>query len=223
MAIGYGGLMLAFVSMLLWREDSPYLLVGFGFLMIGLGATFVMTPARRSLTSWTPVRRIGMASATSDLQSDLGGAIMQALLGAVLGRGFAQGFATQIKESGQESAISEEVTRALQSSYSSASNVAQEHPQYAEQIMQAARLSLETGALEAYLLGAAVLLLGIAVVWFGLPNRAREQEMRQQLPSLAELPESGESAERSKLPEAAERSKLPESPKADPQEGSTHE
>lgn len=181
MAFGYVGLLIAFISMLLWREDSPYLLVGFGFLMIGIGATFVMTPARRSLTSWTPVRRVGMASATSDLQSDLGGAIMQALLGAVLGRGFAQGFAAQIEASGQASSISAEVTRALQSSYSSASNVAQEHPEYAEQIMQAAKLSMEQGALAAYLLGAGVLLLGVLVVWFGVPNRTREQQMRAQL------------------------------------------
>lgn len=178
MGIGYAFLLIAFVSMLLWREHSSYLLVGFGFLTIGIGATFVMTPARRSLTSWTPVRRVGMASATSDLQGDLGGAVMQALLGAVLGRGFAHGFAAQIEASGQQSALSDEVTRALQSSYASASNVAEQHPQYADQIMQAARLSLEHGALQAYLLGAAVLLVGVLVVWFGVPSRVRENALR---------------------------------------------
>ncbi len=179
MAIGYGFLLVAFASMLLWRENSPYVLVGFGFLMIGIGATFVMTPARRSLTSWTPIRKMGMASATSDLQSDLGGAVMQALLGAVLGRGFAHTFGVQIESSGQASSISEEVTRALQSSYSSASNVAEQHPQFADQIMQAAKLSLERGALEAYLIGAAVLLVGVLVIWFGVPSRARELQMNE--------------------------------------------
>jgi MFS family permease len=177
MFIGYGFLLVAFGTMLLWREGSSYLLVGFGFLSIGIGATFVMTPARRSLTSWTPVQKMGMASATSDLQSDLGGAVMQALLGAVLGRGFAQSFAQQIDASDQASTISGEVTRALQSSYSSASNIAEKYPQYADEIMQAAKLSLEQGALQAYLIGGGVMLVGVLVIWLGVPNRARELQM----------------------------------------------
>ena len=73
--------------------------LGLGFLVVGAGVTFVMTASRRALTSSTPVRRAGMASATSDLQSDLGGAVMQALLGAALAAGFAAAFASRITAS----------------------------------------------------------------------------------------------------------------------------
>jgi len=183
MLVGYLCLLVAFGSMLFWREGSPYPLVGFGFLVIGFGATFVMTASRRSLTSWTPVRRVGMASATSDLQSDLGGAVMQALLGAVLGAGFARSVSAQIAASGQADSVSTEIADALESSYASASNVAAQYPDYAEQIMQAAKLSLEQGALQAYLIGAALIAAGLIVVWFGVPGREREQRLRQHLPN----------------------------------------
>ena len=57
--------------------------------------------------------------------------------------------------------------------------MAEQHPQFADQIMQAAKLSLERGALEAYLIGAAVLLVGVLVIWFGVPSRARELQMNE--------------------------------------------
>lgn len=174
MLCGYAFVFAGFLTMLSWREDTHYALVGFGFLVIGAGAAFVLTASSRSLTGSTPVHRVGMASATSDLQSDLGGSIMQSLLGAILAAGFARSFADLIASSGEASAISADVTRALQASYSSALQVAEQYPQYKDDILQAARQSLEQGALGAYFVGAIAIVAGAALVLFVLPNRTRE-------------------------------------------------
>jgi len=178
MLIGYGLVLLAFLTMLLWREDTWYLLIGLGFLLVGAGASFVMTAASRSLTSSTPVRRVGMASATSDLQSDLGGSIMQALLGAILAAGFAGVFADLIAGSPEAGMVTADVTAALQSSFASAAQVAAQNPQFADEILRGARESLLAGALGAYLVGAVAIVVGAVVVWFGIPAREKEERLR---------------------------------------------
>lgn len=181
MLIGYGFLLIALVSMLFWREHTPYALIGFGFFVIGLGVTFVMTASRRALTCSTPVRRAGMASATSDLQSDLGGAVMQALLGAVLASGFAAAFAAQISASSEAATVTDEITEALQSSFASAAHVAEQYPQYADQILAGARESMLEGSLLAFFIGAGVILLGALAVRLGLPSREKEEQLREAL------------------------------------------
>ncbi|MFB2583707.1 MFS transporter [Herbiconiux liukaitaii] len=179
MLLGYALVAGAFLSMLGWREGTPYALIGLGYLLIGAGAAFIITASSRSLTSSTPVRRVGMASATSDLQNDLGGSIMQALLGAVLAGGFAASFARSIAESQEAGEVSAEVTAALQSSFASAARVAAQHPELEQQILEAARQSLVAGSLAAYLVGAVAILLGAVVVWFGLPSRTAEAALRE--------------------------------------------
>ncbi|MFT4219569.1 MAG: MFS transporter [Microbacterium sp.] len=174
MLVGYGFLLVAMLSMLLWREHTPYPLLGIGFFVIGLGVTFVMTPSRRALTSSTPVQRAGMASATSDLQGDLGGAVMQALLGAVLASGFAAAFAARIAASPQAALVSDEVTHALQSSFASAAHVAAQHPRFSDEILDAAKASLLDGSVLAFLIGTGVILVGAIAVRVGLPSRAEE-------------------------------------------------
>ena len=56
---------------------------------VGIGVGLAGTPASHSLTGSVPVRRVGMASGTADLQRDLGGAIMQSIFGALLTAGYA--------------------------------------------------------------------------------------------------------------------------------------
>jgi DHA2 family multidrug resistance protein-like MFS transporter len=177
MLTGYALVFAGFVTMLFWGESTPYALVAIGFFVIGAGAAFAMTPASRSLTQSTPVRRVGMASATSDLQRDLGGSIMQALLGAILASGFAAAFGRQIAASGEASTISDSITAALQASYASALHVADQYPAYRDDILAAAAQSLVAGALAAYLVGAIAIALGAALVLFCLPAHTREHEL----------------------------------------------
>ena len=88
--LGYVFVLLGFLTMLLlWKEDIPYWKVGLGYALVGIGVGFAGTPASHSLTGSVPVRRVGMASGTADLQRDLGGAIMQSIFGALLTAGYA--------------------------------------------------------------------------------------------------------------------------------------
>lgn len=177
MLVGYALVLAGFVTTLLWNPATPYLLIAAGFLAVGSGAAFAMTPASRALTESTPVRRVGMASATSDLQRDLGGAIMQALLGAILAAGFAASFRRQIAASPEASDVTAEITQALQASYPSALHVASAYPQYRDEILTGASASLASGAWGAYLVGAIAILLGALVVAVFLPSRGKEQEL----------------------------------------------
>ena len=58
-------------------------------------------PASHSLTGSVPVKRVGMASGTADLQRDLGGAIMQSIFGALLTAGYAAAAGAAIAASGE--------------------------------------------------------------------------------------------------------------------------
>ncbi len=177
MLLGYALVFLGFLGTLLWNPATPYALIGAGFLAIGSGAAFAMTPASRALTESTPVRRVGMASATSDLQRDLGGSIMQALLGAILAAGFAASFRRQIAASPEADQVTTEVTQALQASYASALRVAERYPQDKTEILAGATQSLVDGAWGAYLVGAIAIVLGAGVVGCFLPGHAREREL----------------------------------------------
>ena len=82
----FGGFL---TMLLLWGEGTSYLVVAFGYVLVGIGVGLAGTPASRSLTGSVPVTRAGMASGTADLQRDLGGAIMQSIFGALLTAGYA--------------------------------------------------------------------------------------------------------------------------------------
>lgn len=180
MLTGYALVLSGFVTMLFWGQQTPYWLIASGFFVIGAGAAFAMTPASRSLTQSTPVRRVGMASAASDLQRDLGGSIMQALLGAILASGFAVAFGRLIAASAQASMISESVTTALQASYSSALHVAEQYPEYRDEILAAAAESLVSGALAAYVVGAIAIVVGGVLAGVCLPSHTRERELQEE-------------------------------------------
>ncbi|MCG2623821.1 MFS transporter [Arthrobacter sp. I2-34] len=176
--IGYVFLFLAFLAMLLlWQEDSSYWEVGIAYALIGIGVGFAGTPASHSLTGSVPVRRAGMASGTADLQRDLGGAIMQSILGALLTAGYASAFFATIAASPDADQVSANVQAELTKSFASAEVTAQQYPQYADQIIAAAKASFLAGDDWAYLAGLIAIVLGALLVFFMFPRRDVEQEL----------------------------------------------
>lgn len=176
--VGYGFCVLGFLTMLLlWDESSRYWEVGLGYALVGVGVGFAGTPASHSLTGSVPVRRAGMASGTADLQRDLGGAIMQSILGAVLAAGYASAVGSAIAGSPDRAKITDGVQSQLQKSFGSASDVAQQHPQYADEITAAARSSFLDGASRAYLAGIVAILVGAALVLLAFPGRQGERDL----------------------------------------------
>jgi EmrB/QacA subfamily drug resistance transporter len=184
MLLGYLFCLLAFVTMLaLWDESAPYWHVGLGYLLVGIGVGLAGTPASRSLTGSVPVARAGMASGTADLQRDLGGAIMQSILGALLTSGYASAFNAKIAASPQADQVNEATQTQLTKSFAGAAQTAEQYPQYARQIVDAAQQSFLQGDRWAYTAGVVAVLLGAVIVFFLFPKREREDELLREYAS----------------------------------------
>jgi MFS family permease len=175
--LGQSVLALAFIGMLLlWGEDTPYLIVAIPLVLMGIGVGLAGTPSSNSLTGSVPVTRVGMASGTADLQRDLGGALMTSIFGALLVAGYAAAMGTAVASSGAD--VTANTQSQLQLSYASAADLAAQNPAYSDQIISAARSSFLAGDQTAYLAGLAAVLLGGAVTYLEFPKRDDESRMR---------------------------------------------
>ena len=183
--LGYVFVFLGFLTMLLlWKEGIPYWKVGLGYAFVGIGVGFAQTPAAHSLTGSVPPTRLGMASGTADLQRDLGGALMQSIFGALLTAGYATAMTTAIGSSSSASQVTTSTESTLTKSFSSATDVASQYPQYANQITSAAKTSFLQGDQWAYTAGIIAVLLGAALVFFFFPKKHREDELLDQYHAL---------------------------------------
>jgi len=181
---GYVFVFLGFATMLaLWDESSAYWEIGLGYAFVGIGVGLAGTPASHSLTGSVPVTRAGMASGTADLQRDLGGAIMQSILGALLTAGYASAFTNLIAGAPNGDQVSDSVQSQLTKSFSSAAHTAQQYPQYAPQIIGAARESFLDGANWAYTAGLIAVVFGAALVFFMFPKNEEERRLLRQYAS----------------------------------------
>jgi DHA2 family multidrug resistance protein-like MFS transporter len=175
--IGQSLLALSFIGMLLlWGEDTPYWIVAIPLILMGAGIGLSGTPSSNSLTASVPVRRVGMASGTADLQRDLGGALMTSIFGALLTAGYASAMGTAIASSGQD--VTATTQSQLQLSYASAANLAAANPQYTDQILSAARSSFLAGDSSAYLAGLIAVIVGASLVFFFFPRKDEEERAR---------------------------------------------
>ena len=174
---GQALIFLAFLWMfLIWKEGTPYWQIALAYILLGAGVGLAGTPSSNSLTGSVPVRRVGMASGTADLQRDLGGALMTSIFGALLTAGYASAMGTAIDESGRN--ITEKTQSELQLSFSSAENLAAEHSKYADQITSAAQSAFLDGDKWAYLAAMVAVLIGIALVFRFFPKKEEELQLR---------------------------------------------
>jgi MFS transporter, DHA2 family, multidrug resistance protein len=184
--IGYSFCLAGFVVMLVtWTEHSPLAVVILAFALAGVGVGLAGTPASHSLTGSVPVRRVGMASATSDLQRDLGGSIMQSLLGAILTASYAADLAKTARVTPN---LSNSVADTIERSYASAAAVAHQYPAHAPQIISAARSSFMTGSNWAYLAGCAAIVIGAVVVGVFFPRKDDEARLLEEYAAADAVP-----------------------------------
>jgi hypothetical protein len=175
---GYLFVLLSFLTMLLlWGKGSPYWQVGLGYGLLGIGVGLFGTPASHSLTASVPVSRVGMASGTADLQRDLGGAIMQSIFGALLTAGYAAAVASAIATAPNQAQITSSTQSQLEKSFSSATAIADQYPQYASTITAGAKTSFLQGADWAYAAGVIATVVGIALVFLLFPKKGEEQRL----------------------------------------------
>ncbi|WP_241386210.1 MFS transporter [Rhodococcus sp. CH91] len=172
---GYTAIVAGLVAALtLWDEDAHYWVIALGFMCLGAGVGLAGTPASHSLTGSVPVARAGMASGTADLQRDLGGAIVQSILGALLTAGYSASLATTIAANPQASSADEQTRTALEKSFAGAVAVGEQFPQYAPQILAAARAAFLSGDTRAYAAAIVIVVVGAAVIAVGFPSRDAE-------------------------------------------------
>jgi MFS family permease len=187
--VGYAFCLLGFVLMLLlWEEGSSYWQVALGYAALGIGVGFAGTPASHSLTSSVPVQRVGMASGTADLQRDLGGAVMQSIFGALLTAGYASAVGSTLASEPGGDQLTASVQSQLTKSFASAEAIAEQNPQYSQQITDAARVAFLKGDDWAYLAGIVAILIGAALVFFLFPGKVREQELLESYMKEGEAP-----------------------------------
>jgi len=173
---GYVFVLLGFLTMLLlWKEDISYWKVALGYSFVGIGVGLAGTPASHSLTGSVPVRRVGMASGTADLQRDLGGAIMQSIFGALLTAGYAAAASAAIAASDQH--ITDSTQAQLTKSFAGAEAIAEQHPEHANAIISAAQTAFLQGDQWAYTAGIVAVLLGGVIVYFLFPKRDDERRL----------------------------------------------
>jgi EmrB/QacA subfamily drug resistance transporter len=172
--IGQAFVLLGFLAMLLlWKENIPYWKVGLGYALVGLGVGLAGPPTSAALTGSVPVRRVGMASGTADLQRDLGGAVMQSIFGALLTAGYATTAAAELSGSHVTSSIENTLTK----SFSSAANAAQQYPAHANQIVEGAKAAFLSGDQWAYMAGIIAVLIGSALIWLRFPRHVDERRL----------------------------------------------
>jgi Na+/melibiose symporter-like transporter len=175
--LGQTVLGLAFIAMFfLWGEGSPYWIVAIPLILMGVGVGIAGTPSSNSLTGSVPVRRVGMASATADLQRDLGGALMTSIFGALLTAGYASAMGVAIATSGED--VTASTQSQLQLSYASAANLAAANPEYSAQIISAAQASFLSGDQLAYVAGLVAVLIGGALTFIFFPRKDEEERLR---------------------------------------------
>jgi MFS transporter, DHA2 family, multidrug resistance protein len=174
---GYVFVLLGFLTMLLlWKENIAYWKVGLGYAFVGIGVGLAGTPASHSLTGSVPVKRVGMASGTADLQRDLGGAILQSIMGALLTAGYAAAAGAAVATSGKN--VNNTVQTELTKSFSSAADTAQRYPpSVQDNIVAAAKTAFLQGDQWAYLAGVVAVLLGATLVFFVFPKREEERQL----------------------------------------------
>jgi hypothetical protein len=175
--LGYVFVLLGFLTMLLlWKENIPYWKVALGYSFVGIGVGLAGTPASHSLTGSVPIKRVGMASGTADLQRDLGGAIMQSIFGALLTAGYAAAAGAAIAASGKN--VNSSVQTELTKSFSSAADTAQRYPtSVQDQIIAAAKTSFLQGDQWAYTAGIVAVLLGGVLVYLKFPRADEEKQL----------------------------------------------
>lgn len=181
--VGYLFCGLGFITMyFLWTESSPYWEVALGYALVGVGVGFAGTPASHSLTGSVPVKRVGMASGTADLQRDLGGAIMQSIFGALLTAGYASAVASAIASapSSEQELVTNNVEAQLQKSMAGADAVAAQYPKYSADIIASAKSAFLDGADWAYLAGVLAIVIGGVLVFFLFPKLQHELTLLQQ-------------------------------------------
>lgn len=185
--LGLGAVAAAFTLMLItWRDgvSMGWILASYAF--VGTGVGLAATPASRSLMGSVPPSRGGMGSAFLDLTRDLGGAVMQAIMGALLAAAYALQIRTDLSNlpASEAAKVSDQTAQQLTSSFEGAASVASQYGEpTASKIIDAASVAFTDGKSAAMLVALVMTLIGMGLVLFVYPGRAKEEAYYERVQS----------------------------------------
>jgi MFS family permease len=184
--LGQAFLLIAVIVMLvMWTTMESYWVVGLAYVFLGIGVGLAGTPSSNSLTGSVPVRRVGMASGTADLQRDLGGALMTSLFGALLTAGYASAMTSALGASDSTTKVTQSTQAQLTQSFEGAETIAAQYPKDASQILDAAKQAFLQGDQWAYIAGLIAVLAGMAIVFRFYPRHADEVALKSEYAAQA--------------------------------------
>jgi EmrB/QacA subfamily drug resistance transporter len=108
-ATGFAVTAAAFGLFTLLTVDSPYLLLGGAFALMGVGMGAIFAPATGAIMSAVPLDKAGVGSAVNDTTRELGAALGVAVLGTIIGSVYGSGLdASSVEMSPSQRAVAEE-------------------------------------------------------------------------------------------------------------------
>jgi hypothetical protein len=120
---------------------------------------------------------------------------MQSIFGALLTAGYASAIGSAIAAAPNQSQITDGVQSELTKSFASAADTAQKHPQYADQIIAAAKSSFLDGAAWGYTAGLVAVVVGAVIVFTFFPRLDREKELLAEYQRLDATPDAATAAQ----------------------------
>ncbi len=191
LAVGFVLVGIGFAAMFIWTENSPYVLVGSTYVLLGAGVAIAAAPASRSIMASVPPEDLGMASGTADLQRDLGGAIMQAVMGTLLVVRYSKDItdAFNAAPAAEQSELSNQAVTLMTESFTGAEQVAQSvDPQYAASLIEAAKQAFTDGANVAYASALVAVAIGLVIIVALYPRKQEEEQILAQYAETDTVP-----------------------------------
>ena len=191
LAVGFVLVGIGFAAMFIWTENSPYVLVGSTYVLLGAGVAIAAAPASRSIMASVPPEDLGMGSATNDLQRDLGGAIMQAVMGTLLVVRYSKDItdAFNAAPAAEQSELSNQAVTLMTESFTGAEQVAQSvDPQYSASLIEAAKQAFTDGANVAYASALVAVAIGLVIIVALYPRKQEEEQILAQYAETDTVP-----------------------------------
>lgn len=169
--VGSTGLVLMAVGFIVFSRigvDLNYAQFVVGLLIFGLGMGLAAAPATTAITSSLPASKQGVASAMNDAAREVGSALGIAILGSVLNAAYRNGM-TEVTAN-----LPNQAAEAAQGSVAAAQALGAQAGPGARLLVDTANASFVSGASQALLVGAVVLVVGGIFVFVRAPHSESE-------------------------------------------------
>lgn len=138
---------------------APVLVIIAGFSLVGLGNGQTTAPSTTLIMSSVPRAKSGVGSAVNDLSREMGGALGIAVIGSVMNSAYRSRIGDRLAD--LPAAVQEQAGTSIATTF----RAAEDHPTYAQTLVDAGRDVFSGAFGQAMLLGVAIVLVNALCVW----------------------------------------------------------